>query len=98
MHKDRGGPPETVRTRGDDSNRHCNSASVLNGTRRLSQEVRRNRLLNGAINKHGILGVGALLKSLEAEFGDLAIDRRLERLVDAEPAAVALLDGAGGAR
>jgi hypothetical protein len=52
---------------------------------------RRNRLLNKAVERHGIPGVGLLLETLEAECGDLAIGRRLERLIDAEPAALALL-------
>jgi hypothetical protein len=62
------------------------------------QQQHRERLLEAAIRKHGLSGVGALLRGIEAECGDLAIDRRLEHLIDTDERAVALLDLVGGAR
>lgn len=82
--------PKTEAPQGGATLKSRNSADL--------QQRRRERLLVAACERHGAVGVGALLKSLEAGYGDLAIDRRLERLVDADPAAFALLDDASGAR
>jgi hypothetical protein len=100
MLKDRSQPPGTAGVRGKIA-AAATIAPVFSASRAISQDRkrdRRNRLLNRAIERHGIKAVGLLLESLEGECGDIGIDRRLERLVDAEPAAVALLDGAGAAR
>ena len=58
------------------------------------QRDRRRRLIGEAIGRHGTPGISILLEMLETEFGDaLAIDRRLEQLVNASPTAVAIFAG-----
>jgi hypothetical protein len=52
-------------------------------------------LINAAVAKHGAApAIAALLGILEAECGDLEIDRRLAHLLDADPRAIALLEAA----
>jgi hypothetical protein len=59
----------------------------------------RRPLIAEAINRHGAVGVAALLQLLEADFGDdLRLDARLEHLIDADPRALARLVGTVGAR
>jgi hypothetical protein len=103
-------PPDQKRERGpagdrtaDLKNTDNNNSNALsyNLSERRAQEnrrLRRHRLINAAVQKHGVLGVGVLLRGLEEDCGDLAIDRRLERIVDQDPRAIALLDFVGGAR
>jgi len=56
-----------------------------------SHRARRQRLLAEAIRQHGIPGLTAYLDLLEVEFGEaLGIDRRLEALIEADPAVIAL--------
>jgi hypothetical protein len=50
------------------------------------------RLLNHAVELHGIQAVGLLLVSLEHDVGDIGIDRRLAALADADPAALRLIE------
>jgi hypothetical protein len=50
------------------------------------------RLLNHAVELHGIQAVGLLLESLEHDVGDIGIDRRLAALAGAEPGALRLLE------
>jgi hypothetical protein len=56
---------------------------------------RRQRLINAAIQKHGIGAIGLLFERLEGDFGDeLRLDVRLEKLLEADSAALALLGAA----
>jgi hypothetical protein len=57
--------------------------------------VRLRHLIAKEIRAHDALGVALLFERLELEVGeDLAIDRRLEQLVDADPRATDLLEAA----
>jgi hypothetical protein len=48
---------------------------------------RRQRLINAAVQKHGIGAIGLLFERLEGDFGDeLRLDFRLEKLLEADPA------------
>jgi len=70
------------------------SASFVNREPKARQRDRRRRLIAEAIGRHGTPGISILLEMLETEFGDaLAIDRRLEQLVNASPSAVAIFAG-----
>jgi hypothetical protein len=85
-----------IKERPVDSAALCGAQGVRTfGRPPTRQRDRRNRLLNDAIERHGIPAVGLLLEILEFECGDLAIDRRLAALVDADEGALALLDRAG---
>jgi hypothetical protein len=65
----------------------------------FARRERRNRPLAEAMRKHGIPGIAALLDLLQAELGAaIEIDRRLERLVDADPSAMASLARKDGRR
>ena len=50
----------------------------------------RRRLLGAVHKKHGVSGFSLLLEALEEEHGDLKLDRHIERVVDADPRAIAL--------
>jgi hypothetical protein len=46
------------------------------------------------MRKHGVAGIAGMLSLLEVQLGEeIGIDRRLERLVDADPSALALIMG-----
>jgi hypothetical protein len=56
-------------------------------------QSRRRRLIAEAIHRHGVSGIKALLELIEIDIGaDLRVDARLEHLIDAAPAALALFD------
>jgi hypothetical protein len=58
----------------------------------FARRERRERLLAEAMRRHGIAGLRAVFDLLEAHLGEeIGIDRQLERLIDAEPTALALL-------
>jgi hypothetical protein len=70
-------------------------APALNLTKEIggsNRQRRRQRLIDEAVRKHGVLGIGALLRALENECGDLGIDHRLECLVDADERAICLFE------
>jgi hypothetical protein len=64
------------------------------GTSAARKRDRRNRLINAAVKRHGLGAVSLAFESLEDEYGELGIDRRLEHLVDADPRALALFEAA----
>jgi hypothetical protein len=80
------------------------SSSKISGRRPLAAQGqfnrnrRRDSLINAALAKHGVAGIGAAFKSIEHDFGDIGIDRRLERVIDADERALVLLDLVGPAR
>ena len=64
---------------------HCGRRSV-----ELRRE-RRHRLIEAAVRRHGISALDLLFERLEQEFGaELGVDSRLERIIEADPAALAL--------
>ena len=72
--------------------RSCNAPPHFRQPSRARE--RRQRLLAEAVARHGVAVVAAFLTLLEAEFGEeIGINRRLEFLIDADPAALALITG-----
>ena len=70
---------------------HATNPRKLQASRKRD---RRQRLLAEAIHRHGVPGLAALLDLIELEAGEaLGIDRRLEALIDATQAAIALTRG-----
>ena len=81
-----GAPSRVVAAGGRPSGNLAAAASKINRARR------RQRLLEDAFSRHGAPGLQLFLDRLEAVYGDLAFDRRLEDLVESDPPC----DHAGG--
>jgi hypothetical protein len=67
-------------------------AQLVARTNRANRIRRRQRLVDEDLRLHGSLGIRALLDGLELDYGIPDLDRRLERLADADPRAIALLE------
>jgi hypothetical protein len=65
---------------------------------RFNRNRRRDDLIKAALRKHGVAGIGAAFKSIEHDFGDIGVDRRLEYVIEADEGAIRLFELASAAR
>jgi hypothetical protein len=66
--------------------------------RQANRARRRQSLIDEDLRRHGSLGIRALLDGLELDYEIPDLDRRLERLINADPRSLRLLDLVGGPR